>query len=51
MNNPINSPLSVPGQYTYLPKFVLEFSPDEKLGAVAQFKGNLVLVINLESGD
>ena len=48
---PTPSPSSIPTQHPQQLKFILEFSPDGMLAAVAQLGGNVVTVLNLKSSD
>ena len=48
---PITSLSSSPAQHVEQNNFILEFSPDETLGAVARLHESIVTVLNLQSGD
>ena len=48
---PASSPSSIPTQHPQQLEFILEFSPDGMLAAVAQLGGNVATVLNLKSGD
>ena len=49
--DPITSPSSAPAQPTQQTNFILEFSPDRMLAAVARLEGNIANILDLRSSN